>query len=139
MATRINVPPVTRLLLGLLLTLSLLTGAIRYSQWTRIRASRSRPDDTPRWSEVQVPYITLQPASVIFYPWVLLTAAFVERDVVSLVVSGATIFVGGRYLERAWGSAELARFVALTVFVSNVVAGGLVMVEHAKMGSERST
>jgi membrane associated rhomboid family serine protease len=115
MPLRINVPALTRVLLVALLALSFLNGAIRYTQW-----SRSRGDSSV--SGVQVPYLTLVPQSAIFYPWVFLTTTLVEPNIFALVVTAVTILYGGKYLERAWGSVELAKFLLLVTLPSNIIA-----------------
>lgn len=69
-----------------------------------------------------VPYLTLVPVFVIYYPWTLLTTTFVERSVFSLLINGATIFFGGKYLERAWGSKEFGKVVLVASVVPNILA-----------------
>ncbi|RSL98447.1 hypothetical protein CEP52_010327 [Fusarium oligoseptatum] len=90
MPPRINIPPVTRILLIALLGQSLLSAAIRYRQWTA-------------HADIVIPYLTLVPQLSIIYPWTFITSTFVER----------------RYLERAWSSAELAKFLALVSLIPN--------------------
>lgn len=106
MAPRINIPPVTRILLIGLVAQSLLSAAIRYRQWT---------EDT----KIVIPYLTLVPQLSIIYPWTFLTSTFVESNVFTLSLAAATLYHGGRYLERAWSSAELAKFLALVSVVPN--------------------
>lgn len=120
MPLRFNFPPLTRLLLGALLTLSFLTGAIRYTQWARARVDGSTRD-APLLAAIRVPYLTLVPQQSIFYPWVFLTTSFVEQNLLTLVVTAVTILYGGRYLERAWASSELLRFLFLVILASNVI------------------
>ena len=114
MAPRLNIPPVTRILLIALLFQSLLSFAIRYRQWTE-------------HASIVIPYLTLVPQLSIIYPWTFLSASLVESNVFTLAVGGATLFYGGRYLERAWSSRELAKFLALVAVVPNA-ATFLVMV-----------
>ncbi len=132
---RINIPPVTRLLLGLLLTLSLLTGVIRYMQWARLKTRDG--NNYTDWeiggppSAIPVPYITLHPSLAIFYPWVFVTSTLVESNIFALVISAVTILYGGRYLERAWGSAELVKFLVMLAIIPNFVACLLAIMWHA--------
>jgi Eukaryotic integral membrane protein (DUF1751) len=51
------------------------------------------------------PYLPLVPS---IYPWTLLTATFVEQNIFTVVLNAATLFYGGKYLERAWGRTSLA-------------------------------
>lgn len=109
MAFRINVPPVTRSLLVVLLLLSTLNALIR---WTSLGAYRMNP----------LPQLTMVPrANSLRFPWTVFTASFVEQNIVSLLISAATLLYGGRYLERAWSSAEFARFVLFVVIVPNLI------------------
>lgn len=108
MPARINIPPVTRALLGALLFQSLLSAAIRYRQWTE-------------HSSIVIPYLTLVPQLSIVYPWTLLSTTLVEGNIFTLAVGVMTLYHGGRYLERAWSSAELAKFVAISAVIPNAL------------------
>jgi membrane associated rhomboid family serine protease len=108
MTPRLNLPPVTRGLLAVLLFQSILNAAIRYRQW-----------DAETF--VVVPYLILVPQWFINYPWTVLTTTLVESNIFTLAVAGVTLFQGGRYLERAWSSAELAKFLLLVSLVPNLL------------------
>lgn len=118
MAPRINIPPVTRILLIVLVALTFLYNLAR---WRAIDAlppamQVSRPDSPI------IPYLPLVPSKVLYYPWTLLTATFVEQNIFTLLINGATLFYGGKYLERAWGSREFGKFILAISLVPNVVA-----------------
>lgn len=121
MLLRLNIPPLTRLSLILLLVLSFLTAALRYVRWVRggVLASAMAPA-----------YLVLVPQRSWLYPWVVLTATLVEQNVFGLLVSAATLFYGGRYLERAWGTSELAKFLLVVALVSN---GGAWVIDLARL------
>lgn len=106
MPPRLNIPPVTRAALAALLFQSLLSAAIRYRQWSE-------------HSDIVIPYLTLVPQLSVIYPWTFLSTTLVEGNVFTLAVGVLTLFHGGRYLERAWSSAELAKFMALVALVPN--------------------
>lgn len=109
MAFRINVPPITRSLLAVLVFLSTLNALMR---WTGLGSYRTDP----------LPQLTMMPrGSSLRYPWTFFTATFVEQNIVSFLISGATLFYGGKYLERAWSSAEFARFVLFLVMIPNLI------------------
>ncbi|OAA43831.1 hypothetical protein NOR_04406 [Metarhizium rileyi] len=108
MPPRINIPPVTRAVLIALLSQSCLSAAIRYRQWSEN-------------SHIVIPYLTLVPQLSLVYPWTFLTSAFVESNVFTLTISGLTLYHGGRYLERAWSSADLAKFLVLVTLIPNVL------------------
>ncbi|KAK3643605.1 hypothetical protein LTR56_010115 [Elasticomyces elasticus] len=113
MAPRINLPPITRILLLVNAALSILNATIRLNKWrselgsiTPVElASKSNYLSNPQWA---VPYLALVPTKSIWYPWTFVTAAWVENNILSLAISGTVVWFGGRYLERAFGSTEFA-------------------------------
>ncbi len=109
MPPRINIPPVTRVVLIVLVVQSLLNAAIRYRQWTS-------------GSNIVIPYLTFVPQLSLIYPWTLLTTTFVENNVFTLAISTLTVYHGGRYLERAWSSAELAKFIVVVSLIPNLLS-----------------
>ncbi|OAA71204.1 hypothetical protein ISF_01755 [Cordyceps fumosorosea ARSEF 2679] len=111
MPPRINIPPVTRALLISLVAQSALGAAIRYRQWT----------ESAGGNVVVVPYLTLVPQLSLVYPWTFLTATLVEGNLFTLAVACLTLYHGGRYLERAWSSADLAKFLVVVSLVPNVL------------------
>ncbi len=105
MQLRINIPPLTRVLLGLLLAISVT------HQVTRAFVngfSQSFLVLVPQWS--------------IFCPWTFVTATYAEQNIVTLLIAGATILYGGKYLERAWGSREFGKFLLVVTVLPNVAA-----------------
>ncbi|KFX99788.1 hypothetical protein V490_01651, partial [Pseudogymnoascus sp. VKM F-3557] len=122
MAIRINLPPITRALLIVLAFQSLLRFAIYFQHPT------SRP------GELVIPYLELIPSMSLIYPWTLVTSTFVESHILSFAISGATIWHGGRYLERAWTSREFAKFVAMVALVPNVFTFFTLVVMYAITG-----
>ncbi|KAL2205348.1 DUF1751-domain-containing protein [Sarocladium strictum] len=108
MPPRLNIPPVTRAVLAALLFQSLLSAAIRYRQWSE-------------HTDIVIPYLTLVPQLSVIYPWTFLSTTLVEGNVFTLAVGVLTLYHGGRYLERAWSSAELAKFMALVALVPNLL------------------
>ncbi|TKA80294.1 hypothetical protein B0A49_01585 [Cryomyces minteri] len=118
MPPRINIPPLTRGLLVLLFICTVLNASLRYREWA--------PGQEASFTSglYNIPYLVLVPAQSLVYPWTHLTSAFVEQNVVSFLVTGATLFFGGRYLERAWSSAEFAKFVLFATMIPNLLAFG---------------
>lgn len=121
MPPRLNIPPVTRILLIILTSSSLLSFAIRYRGW-------NGTDD------IVIPYISLVPQLSLIYPWTFLTTTLVENNVFTLGISGVTIFYGGRYLERAWTSAEFAKFLVITSLIPNTICFAILVVLFALTG-----
>ncbi|KAL8908136.1 MAG: hypothetical protein Q9171_005579 [Xanthocarpia ochracea] len=105
MQWRVNIPPLTRVLLALLIAFSLSYQALRYGL-----------DYTAGH------YLALVPQWALFTPWVYFTATYSEQNVVTLLIAGATIFYGGKYLERAWGSGEFGKFILLVTLFPNFLA-----------------
>lgn len=108
MPPRINIPPVTRIVLIVLVLQSVLSAAIRYRQWTAN-------------SEIVIPYLNLIPQLSLIYPWTFLTTTLVESNIFTLAISGLTLYHGGRYLERAWSSREFAKFLLISSLVPNLL------------------
>ena len=98
MQLRINVPPLTRVLLALLAGIFVAYHTIGHSAYN----------------------LTLIPQLTLLYPWVYITATFAEQNIVTLLITGATIFYGGKYLERAWGTKEFGKFVLVAIVIPYV-------------------
>ncbi|KAI2795147.1 hypothetical protein POX_a01752 [Penicillium oxalicum] len=113
MPMRLNIPSATRAVLISLLTLSLLYNIAR---WRQLDTSAGSVQTSPI-----VPYLTLVPSLFYHYPWTLLTATFVEQNIFTVLLNAATIFYGGKYLERAWGSREFSKFIVAVALIPNVV------------------
>lgn len=120
---RITIPPLTRLLLFLLLALSLVTHFITHYRLPPARLQL-------------VPWITVVPVTSLRYPWVFLTAPWVEQNILTLLIAAATLLYGGRYVERAWGSQEFGLFIVVVTVVPNVVAAILYVLAFAVTRSD---
>ncbi|KAI6249752.1 Rhomboid-like protein 19 [Erysiphe necator] len=112
MSPRVNLPPVTRILLPALIFQSILGMAIRFRHATES-------------SEVIIAWLVFLPTHSLYYPWTLFTATLVENDLIALTVAALTIFYGGRYLERAWTSAEFLKFLLVASFIPNIICYGV--------------
>jgi membrane associated rhomboid family serine protease len=51
----------------------------------------------------------------------MLTTTFVELSLMPLAISLVCVLFGGRYLERAWGSREFAKFFLIQALIPNAV------------------
>ncbi|KAK5136001.1 hypothetical protein LTR08_004255 [Meristemomyces frigidus] len=131
MPPRITLPPLTRALLLALLALSTLNAILRTRMWTTLAQSQPPPPTASKLvataanylssPSLAVPYLVLVPITSLRYPWTFLSAALVENNVVSLAISGGVLWVGGRYLERAWGSKGFAKFVFFVTVIPNIL------------------
>ncbi|KAJ5476526.1 hypothetical protein N7475_002255 [Penicillium sp. IBT 31633x] len=131
MSLRINIPPVTRICLVSLLTLSLLYNIAR---WRQIDTTGGTPTTSPL-----VPYLTLVPSYFYNYPWTIVTATFVEQNIFTVLLNAATIFYGGKYLERAWGSREFSKFIAVVAVIPCVAIIPIYLIWGAIGGSSSRT
>ncbi|KAI2642276.1 eukaryotic integral membrane protein-domain-containing protein [Xylaria nigripes] len=105
MPLRLNIPPVTRIVLAVLVLQSLSSIVIHGAHRTT----------------VVIEWLTLVPQLSLFYPWTFLTTTLVEENLTSLVIAGLTLFNAGRYLERAWSSQEFAKFLVVASLVPNLL------------------
>ncbi|KAK9778694.1 putative Rhomboid-like protein 19 [Seiridium cardinale] len=126
MPPRLNIPPITRVLLIALLLQSVLSAAVRYRQWSAN-------------SEIVVEWLTLVPQLSLFYPWTFVTTTLVENNIFTLAIAGLTLFQGGRYLERAWSSREFAKFLLVTSLVPNALSFLFLVIMFTLTRNERWT
>ncbi|CAK3887941.1 related to rhomboid family [Lecanosticta acicola] len=134
---RINLPPLTRALLLVVFSLSALNVVLRTNKWrssldsTPSATVASNYLSSPRWA---IPYLVLIPTQSIRHPWTFLTGSLVENNLVSIAISASVIYFGGRYLERAWGSREFAKFVAFVTIIPNTATFFIYALWHAVIG-----
>ncbi|KAK7977487.1 hypothetical protein PG996_003541 [Apiospora saccharicola] len=126
MPPRLNIPPVTRILLVALLLQSVLSAAVRYRQWSA-------------QSEIVVEWLTLVPQLSLFYPWTFVTSTLVESNIFTLSIAGLTLFHGGRYLERAWSSREFAKFLLVVSLIPNLLCFLVLVMLFTLTSNERWT
>ncbi|KAI8049441.1 eukaryotic integral membrane protein-domain-containing protein [Gilbertella persicaria] len=124
-----NVPSVTRALVLIVLSLSISSYVYIY------RLQLEADPDTPVLSIC--PFIGLLPGFVIYAPWTFLTAAFYESNIVTLLLSVVILLLCGKYLERAWGSKELLKFVLVSAVLSNVVTWFGILISYYLSGDDK--
>lgn len=114
---RINLPPLTRGLLAAVIFFTLLNFALRpHSSWVE------KVEKPLIGVGNGVPFLTIVPGQSIIYPWVFALATVVEQNVLGLITTGLTVFYGGRYLERAWGSHEFTKFLLFVAMMPNILS-----------------
>ncbi|KAH8888325.1 eukaryotic integral membrane protein [Thozetella sp. PMI_491] len=126
MPPRINIPPVTRILLIALVLQSMLSAVIRYRQYSAA-------------SEIVIPYLNLVPQLSLMYPWTFVTTTLVENNVFTLGIACVTLYQGGRYLERAWSGREFAKFLLITSLIPNTLTFGTMIVLFTLTRNEKWT
>ncbi|KAH7117102.1 eukaryotic integral membrane protein-domain-containing protein [Dendryphion nanum] len=114
---RINLPPLTRSLLASVVVFTLLNALLRpQPNWVdKLEKPLVSVGDG-------VPYLAIVPRASVVYPWVFLLATVVEQNLLGLLVTGLTVFYGGRYLERAWGSTEFTKFILFVAMIPNILS-----------------
>ncbi|KAI8577618.1 hypothetical protein K450DRAFT_250889 [Umbelopsis ramanniana AG] len=102
-----NVPPVTRALTAAIIITSGVALLITYTR------------DPEATTHNNVPVIGLVPGYWLHYPWTFLTACLYENNIFAFITSVVATLLGGKYLERVWGSKELLKFVIVTAIIPN--------------------
>ncbi|KAI4926573.1 hypothetical protein J4E85_006867 [Alternaria conjuncta] len=127
---RINLPPLTRGVLAAVVFFTLVNFALRPN------ANLVEKIEKPIIGVGNgVPWLTIVPRySVPWYPWVFALATVVEQNLLGLITTGLTVFYGGRYLERAWGSHEFTKFMLFVAMIPNMLAYLLYIVGYLVMG-----
>ena len=124
---RTNLPPLTRGILAALVLLTLLNFALRpNADWVE------KVEKPLIGVGNGVPWLAIVPStSVPWYPWVFALATVVEQNLLGLLTTGLTLFYGGRYLERAWGSHEFTKFMLFVAVIPNILTYLLYLVAFA--------
>lgn len=91
-----------------------------------VHEQKTTPDhDSGELLDVEkfLPLLTFVPAQtpVIFYPWVLVTSAFIEREIVVLAIVPLLILLFGSYIEKIWGIREYARYLVIIAVIPNII------------------
>lgn len=131
MPSRFNIPPLTRTCLISSVTLSVLYGVLKYNQLI----SGTPAGAAPQQEAYAIPSLTIVPSLSIVYPWVFASATLVEANIFTLAITLSTLFYGGKYLERAWGSAEFGKFLLVVSVVPNFVAFAIFNLWYVLTGS----
>ncbi|KAK4509023.1 uncharacterized protein ATC70_007372 [Mucor velutinosus] len=124
-----NVPSLTKALVSTVLCLSIASYIYIY----RLQLDAD-PDTTPLSIS---PFIGLLPGFAMYAPWTFLTAAFYESNIVTLSISVVILLFCGKYLERAWGSRELLKFILITAVLSNVVTWFGILLSYYISGDDK--
>lgn len=141
MPPRVNIPPLTRASLLLTISLSIITATLRYRDFLSRQTPDSETSSDPPASEgaiseeyFTIPYLTVVPAESLPFPWTFLTAAFIESNIFTLIITLTTLFYGGKYLERAWGSSEYGKFILVVGIIPNFLAFVIYLITFAVTG-----
>lgn len=80
-------------------------------------------------------YLTLVPGSSLFTPWTFFTSAFVETSIFEFIATLVFVPAALKYLERLWGSVEIAKFIVVSIVASNIIAFGFNWIEFIATGN----
>ncbi|KAI8599352.1 eukaryotic integral membrane protein-domain-containing protein, partial [Dissophora ornata] len=117
-STFTNVPPLTKSVSTAMTVMTALGLALRFRDMALARhldddASDSGPAYTAAEAAL-IPLLAMVPVSAPYRFWTFATASFFERNIIQFAVNTAILLGSGKYLERAWGSREFFKFLAIT-------------------------
>ncbi|KTW27845.1 uncharacterized protein T551_02812 [Pneumocystis jirovecii RU7] len=67
-------------------------------------------------------FFVIVPGISYFYIWTFFIATFVESNFFAFIVLLSSLYYGGKYLEKSWGSKGLMKFILVIVIVPNIFA-----------------
>ncbi|KAG0028531.1 hypothetical protein BGZ81_004647 [Podila clonocystis] len=112
-----NVPRLTKTLSTAMTAMSFFGFALRYrdmavSYW--YRDEEEMPDISIDTEATLIHLLAMVPISSPYRFWTFATAALFERSIIQFAINTAILLACGKYLERAWGSREFFKFLAIT-------------------------
>lgn len=91
-------PPITAVFVTLTIILSTVTSYIRSNSYDSLRVS----DPSILWEDIVIPGLQVVPAQVVFHPWTLWTATFVEITPHQFIIGLIIMWFGVTWLEEHW-------------------------------------
>ncbi|EGW34860.1 uncharacterized protein SPAPADRAFT_130689 [Spathaspora passalidarum NRRL Y-27907] len=125
-----NLAKSSKILLGLLTTVSLFVFVFKYQQYREL----AQTNEDVRFHDIHVPFLQLIPRSTIFNPWVLVTAIFAEVSVFAYLFSFAVLIISSKFVERFWGYLEVTKFVFIVGTVTNLITVIIAIVSNISRG-----
>ncbi|KAF9323295.1 hypothetical protein BG006_001592 [Podila minutissima] len=128
-STFTNVPPLTKSISTGMTVMSSLGFALRFRDLT----SESDAEGT------LTQLLAMVPVSAPYHPWTFATAPFYERSVLQaciFIINSAILLGCGKYLERAWGSREFFKYLAVTCVGSMLALYITCLFEYTVRGNE---
>ncbi|KAF9900200.1 hypothetical protein EC991_007785 [Linnemannia zychae] len=118
-ATFSNVPPLTKSVSTAMTIMTALGLLVRVRDLLIQAHAGGDSDDGSGASDYSsettfVPLVALIPVSAPYHFWTFATASFFERNIFMYAINMAILLGCGKYLERAWGSRELFKYLAIT-------------------------
>ncbi|KAG0321255.1 hypothetical protein BGZ99_004043 [Dissophora globulifera] len=112
-ATFTNVPPLTKSLSTAITVMTALSFTLRLRDFL---ISYQKSQDTPYVDSESalIPLLALVPVSAPYRFWTFASASFYERNIIKYAISTTILLASGKYLERAWGSREFFKSLAVS-------------------------
>ena len=95
-----NTPPITIAFVTLTVLLSTITSYIRSSTYDSLKGS----NPSLLWEDIVIPALQVVPSQVLFNPWTLWTATFVEITPHQFMIGLVIVWFGVTWLEQHWNS-----------------------------------
>ncbi|RCK60611.1 hypothetical protein Cantr_08393 [Candida viswanathii] len=123
-----KVPKSSKILLGLLVSISGLLFVLKYQQYRNLLLTK--PQEPVKFHDIKVPFLQLIPRSTIFNPWVLVLAIFAEISILTFLLSFGILYVGTKFTERFWGYLEVLKFIVIVGTITNLVTVVLAIISN---------
>ncbi|KAK3822149.1 MAG: eukaryotic integral membrane protein-domain-containing protein [Linnemannia gamsii] len=140
-STFTNVPPLTKSVSTAMTVMTALGLALRLRDSMAFIGHGDAPvDDSPGYAggseDFLIPLLALVPVSAPYRFWTFATASFFERSIIQFVINMMTLLGCGKYLERAWGSREFFKFLAVTSVGTMLAIYFTCLFEYVVRGNE---
>ncbi|KAG0241565.1 hypothetical protein BGW41_005725 [Actinomortierella wolfii] len=132
-----NVPPLTKSVVTAMTVLSLLGQVLKIRTMLQADLDRDGVPDIEYTSAVEAyePLLAMVPRTAPYYFWTFATAVLYESNLFLYFINAA-IFLGcGKYLERAWGSRELFKYMAVSSIGTMVAVYITCLLEYVVRGN----
>ncbi|KAF9360869.1 hypothetical protein BGX26_007286 [Mortierella sp. AD094] len=137
-STFTNVPPLTKTISTAMTVMTTLGLLLRFRDMAMLgHVDQDAPNSgaSSSFSNAEatlIPLLALVPVSAPYRFWTFATASFFERS----LIQAAILLGSGKYLERAWGSRELFKFLAVTSIGSMLGIYFTCLFEYIVRGNE---
>ncbi|GMM37217.1 hypothetical protein DASC09_045420 [Saccharomycopsis crataegensis] len=119
---RFSLPKVTRLVLALNISLSIIVFYYKSQAYAQLTSS-GKPATTEEvdFAGLSIPFFQLIPSSVIKNPWTLVISSFLESTILGFFFTVANTVVSIRYFEKVWGTKETIKFLLIVSTLTNLL------------------
>ncbi|KAF9438362.1 hypothetical protein BGZ76_008392 [Entomortierella beljakovae] len=141
-STLTNVPPLTKTISTAMIVMTALDFALRFRDMAVVDYSDAEAPNNgaaPSFVNAEatlIPLVAMVPVSAPFRFWTFATASFFERNIIQFAINITVLLGSGKYLERAWGSRELFKFLSITSVGSMLALYFTCLFEYIARGNE---